>query len=346
MKYNTYDEWVGSLRPTKRLRDLDQPIGTWTEREILPDGRTGTVGTIIVNNRECPYRCVMCGLWQDTVDHTPKPGQIVEQITSALRKFGRLDALKLYNAGSFFDEDAIPAEDRPPIAAACRDIDWVIVECRPDLIDDRVAEFASRLSGRLQVAIGLETVDAMILALLNKRMTLGDYERGTAFLNDRQIAHRAFIMVKPPLCNEARGLELGRASIEFAVRCGAKTISLIPTHITPGAMAELERANFVRPPSPWSLFRLADQALHRNDIHVLVDTWTLRRSAHCDVCIEPMDAAFRTLNERQTLPSVSCPCESKYATLLEDEIVRGAPEYKSWLRERIRSSRTIAEAIQ
>jgi hypothetical protein len=346
MKYNIYDSWIDSLRPEKSRRPLSEPVGAWTEAEIMPDGRRGTVGTIIINNRQCPYRCVMCGLWRDTVDFTPEVGQVADQVSTALAKLGAVDSIKLYNAGSFFDEQALPREDWPAIARACQRAEWVTVESRPDLIDERAAEFGGLLSGRLEVAVGLETTDRTVLALLNKRMTPADYERGTRFLNENSIPHRAFIMVKPPLVNEARALELGMASIDFAVRCGATTVSLIPTYITPGAMERLTEAGFAIPPSPWSLYRLAAYGLRRRDVNVLVDTWPLDLCDGCDSCLEAMRAAFQTLNERQELPPVRCACQEDYERRLKTEMVGDAASYRRWLKRQLKAWRASWQVQQ
>src|SRR5207245_8022705 len=137
--------------------------------EMLPYRPLGRILTVFINNRECPYRCVFCGLWRDMLDETPVEGMVARQVERAIAEHPGCDAVKLYNAGSFFDERAIPPADREKIAQLCRHIRWVIVESRPELIDDRAVRFAEQLDGRLEIAIGVEVADDEIVAWLEER---------------------------------------------------------------------------------------------------------------------------------------------------------------------------------
>ena len=85
----------------------------------------------------------------------------------------RASHLKLYNAGSFFDPRAIPPEEYPAIARLAAPFRRTIVECHPALVGPRCLAFRDLLSGRLEVAMGLETAHPEVLERLNKRMTLG-----------------------------------------------------------------------------------------------------------------------------------------------------------------------------
>ena len=87
------------------------------------------VATLFLTGRECPWRCVMCDLWRDTLETDTPPGAIPHQIElrcawHARGAPGRCRAdVKLYNAGSFFDDRAVPPDDDAAIARpspACR----------------------------------------------------------------------------------------------------------------------------------------------------------------------------------------------------------------------------------
>ena len=154
-------------------------------------------------------------------------------VEPAQTTFGEIDAVKLYNAGSFFDEQAIPSGDRDRIAALCRSIEWVIVESRPELIDERAVRFANALKGTLEIAIGLEIADDPILALMNKRMTLGSVRRAGRFLTDHGIALRTFLMVQPPFVSPERAVPPACATASLAPPSGARTVPLIRSHAPP-----------------------------------------------------------------------------------------------------------------
>ena len=75
------------------------------------------VATLFLTNRECPYRCLMCDLWKNTLTETVPIGAIPAQIDYALGQLPPARQIKLYNSGSFFDPHAIPPQDHPAIAA-------------------------------------------------------------------------------------------------------------------------------------------------------------------------------------------------------------------------------------
>ena len=104
-------------------------------------GEVVPVSTLFLTNRECPWRCVMCDLWKNTLIDTVPPGAIPEQIEFALRELPPARQIKLYNSGSFFDAQAIPSEDYAAIAGLVKPFERVIVECHPALIGDRCVDF-------------------------------------------------------------------------------------------------------------------------------------------------------------------------------------------------------------
>ena len=75
----------------------------------------------------------MCDLWVNTLDAAVPRGAIARQIRDALATLPPARQIKLYNAGSFFDPQAIPVDDYEEIAAAVAGFDRVIVESHPGL---------------------------------------------------------------------------------------------------------------------------------------------------------------------------------------------------------------------
>jgi radical SAM enzyme (TIGR01210 family) len=177
------------------------------EDECAASGEVVPVATIFLTNRECPWRCLMCDLWRNTLAESVPIGAIPTQIDYALRRLAPSRQIKLYNSGSFFDPKAIPIQDHPAIADRVAAFERVIVECHPALVSDACVEFRDRISGKLEVAIGLETAHAEILRQLNKRMTIGQFETAAQFLRKNEIDLRVFILVKPPFMREGEALE-------------------------------------------------------------------------------------------------------------------------------------------
>lgn len=276
-----------------------------------PDGRAVDVATVFLTNRECPWRCLMCDLWKNTLEETVPPGAIAAQIRHALGQIppmsGDRSALKLYNAGSFFDPRAIPPAEHPEIAGLASHFGRMIVECHPALVGPRCLEFRDRLSGRLEVAMGLETAHPEVLERLNKRMTLDQFRRAARYLVEQQIDLRVFILVRPPWLSESEGLEWAGRSLDLAFDCGASICSLIPTRAGNGAMESLEESGVFQPPSLASLESALEYGLARRSGRVFADLWDIERFRGCPECSEGRIRRMREMNETQIIPdSIRC----------------------------------------
>ena len=135
------DEWILARRPPRHVVSADRPYAYMVEPEAAPGGGVVDVATLFLTNRECPFRCLMCDLWKNTLETTLPPGQIVEQMRWALDRLPPARHLKLYNAGNFFDPRAIPRDDYAEIVRLAAGFERVIVECHPRLVGRRCREF-------------------------------------------------------------------------------------------------------------------------------------------------------------------------------------------------------------
>lgn len=139
-------------RGTKNGLDSIRACGAFVEEEPTSCGIAVPVATILLTNRECPWKCVFCDLWTNTLDETVPSGAISQQIRAALADLSPARWIKLYNAGSFFDPRAIPPGDIPAIADLLAPFERVIVESHPALIDggvgSRVLYFRDLLRAR------------------------------------------------------------------------------------------------------------------------------------------------------------------------------------------------------
>ena len=189
----------------------------------------------------------MCDLWRNTLTETVPLGAIPAQIDHALLNLPPARQLKLYNSGSFFDPQAIPPADYAAIAQRANRFERLIVENHPALIGDACLRFRDLLSGRLEIAMGLETAHPEVLAGLNKRMTLDQFSTAANFLRRNGIDLRVFILVQPPLMPAAEALQWAERSLEFAMEHGATAATLIPTRAGNGAMEALRQWSIAPP---------------------------------------------------------------------------------------------------
>ena len=146
MKKGALTEWILARRPPRNAVSSNRPYAYLVEKEPVGDGRIVDVATVFLTNRECPFRCLMCDLWKNTLEKSVAPGDIPEQIRWAIKQLPHAQHLKLYNSGNFFDPHAVPPEDYAAIADLAKPFERVIVECHPRLVG-RCWEFRRLLDG-------------------------------------------------------------------------------------------------------------------------------------------------------------------------------------------------------
>lgn len=327
------DAWIkGSRGPRNRL-DASKAYASFIETEPDEFGSSTEVATIFLTNRECPWRCLMCDLWQNTLTTSVPPGAIPTQITSALSALypsgighqasAARSFLKLYNAGSFFDTAAIPHGDYETIAQQCSPFDRVIVESHPALINQRFDEFHSLLRQHrettetnpiLEVALGLETIHPFARERLNKRVSLDQFRAAANRIVTSGALLRCFVLVAPPFLGGDDPVAAAVETVDFAFACGASVVALIPTRGGNGAMEQLLASGDWTPPTLAQLERACDLALarrltNRRDIRVFADTWDLERFSDCPACFPARKARLERMNLLQQAEAVP-PCAS------------------------------------
>ncbi|HTY41717.1 MAG TPA: radical SAM protein [Thermoanaerobaculia bacterium] len=301
------DRWIVSKRPPRRALDPRRAAAAFLEEEPDASGELVPVAAIFLTNRECPWRCLMCDLWKNTLSEPVAPGAIPAQIQEALRGLGPARRVKLYNAGSFFDPRAIPPADFDAIAALVRPFERVVVEAHPALVGDSCRRFRDLAGGALEVAMGLETVHEPTLERLNKRMTLDDFAAAADFLAREGVALRAFVLAGLPFLDEAEGLAWARRSIAFAFDRGAAVVSVIPTRGGNGALDALSAAGLFADPRLSVLEDTVDFGLDLRRGRVFADLWDLDRFRRCGACFDARAARLAETNRRQqVLPRIRC----------------------------------------
>jgi hypothetical protein len=304
------DRFVLQHRGAKNLLDPVRPYATVWEEERAESGALVPTAVVFLTNRECPFRCVMCDLWTNTLDEVVPRGAVAHQIRTALADLPSVRQIKLYNAGSFFDPQQIPSEDDEEIAEAVAGFERVIVEAHPAFLSgayaDRCRHFQSLVSGQLAVAIGLETAHPEVLARLNKRMTLDAFRRGADFLHRHDIALRVFVLLSPPFMPAGEAVEWACRSIDLAAESGATACSVIPTRGGNGAMEALGDA-FTSPRLP-ALESVVEYGLSRGGLRVFTDLWDVERFYSCD-CSPVRAERLKTMNREQRVTSrIVCEC--------------------------------------
>ncbi|QDT91595.1 radical SAM protein [Gimesia algae] len=304
MRYPTFsDEQILSARPPKHQVTPQRPYAFLNDTEYRAAGQTAQISTIFLTNRECPFRCLMCDLWKNTLDESLESGQIIEQIRYALKNLPTASQIKLYNSGNFFDAKAIPPEDLPGIARLVKNYDRVIVENHPLLCNQSCLDFQQQIRGQLEIALGLETIHPEILKRLNKRMTLGDFTRANEFLLKHQIQTRAFILLKPPFMAEQEGIDWAIRSVEYAFSQGVTCCSLIPTRAGNGMLELLEQSGQYSLPAFTSIETTLKSCLQLNQGRVFMDLWNLDQLYQSEPDLQQRLMRLEQMNLTQTIDS-------------------------------------------
>lgn len=339
---------IVSLRGEKRPLDPWRPIRLLAEPERLPGAGPAVVApalAVFLAGAECPFRCVFCDLWRETLDGPTPEGAIARQVELALRALagkaaddpalhgveipGPMPAgaladmvVKLYNASNFFEPRAVPERDLDAVGRLLAGARRVVVECHPRLLLgsgtgagrglELCRDFGARLDGTLEVAMGLETVHPGAFPRLNKGMELGDFARAAEGLLEAGAEVRAFVLVGAPHVPAAEAVEWAVRSVEHAFACGARNVALIPVRGGNGTLEVLAREGHFTPPLLDQLEAALAAALElpaaRAGAVVTADLWDLERFASCRRCLPERSARLARANLSGRLdPPGRCP---------------------------------------
>jgi radical SAM enzyme (TIGR01210 family) len=306
------DRRIRSLRPAKQRVDAFRAHGSLVEEERRPDGKIERALTVFLTGAECPFTCSFCDLWRWTIDGPTPPGALIGQLESVLQSLtGPVpDRLKLYNASNFFDQQAVPSEDLPGIAALAESFAAVTVESHANTIGPRTVAFARQIPGRLEVAIGLETIHPVAAAQLNKRLDLARFDLAAHLLAENGIDLRVFVLLGAPYVPEEESVAWTVRAVEYAVERGASVVSIIPVRGGNGELERLATLGHFAPPTLSQLEAALDLCLQFKGTVVTADIWDLQRLPACEHCRSGRIERLRRLNVtgRAELPIACAMC--------------------------------------
>ena len=286
MSASTADRRIRALRPPKRHVDPYVAHGSLVEEERRPDGRVERALTVFLAGAECPFTCSFCDLWQWTIDGPTPRGALAAQLERVL---AALDSplpqrLKLYTASNFFDRRAVPPEDYAEIARLAAPFAAVTIESHASTIGATTLEFARMLAGRLEVAVGLETIHPGAMAQLNKRLELARFDDAARFLADANVDLRTFVLLGAPYVPVEESVEWTVRTVEHAAARGAAVVSIIPVRGGNGEMERLQALGAFAPPTLAQLEDALDRCVSIGGTVVAADLWDVERLAVCGAC--------------------------------------------------------------
>ena len=298
MTVATADARIRRLRPPKPRVDPFTAHGALVEEERRPRGGRERALTVFLAGAECPFTCSFCDLWRYTIAGPTPPGALALQVEKVLNATtGPLpERLKLYNASNFFDRRAVPLADRDRLAALAEPFGGVTVESHVNTIGRDTLSFARQLRGRLEVAVGLETIHPEALARLNKRLDLPHFDAAARLLRDHGIDLRVFVLVGAPHVPPAESVAWTIRTVEYAVARGASVVAIIPVRGGNGELEQLRSLGEFTPPSLSELEAALDGCLQFTECVVTADTWDVERFVACGACRASRTDRLRRIN--------------------------------------------------
>jgi radical SAM enzyme (TIGR01210 family) len=280
------DQRIRSLRSPKTQVDPYRPHGYVIEEERRPDGNIERTLTIFLAGAECPFTCAFCDLWRWTIDGPTPPGALTTQVRAVLETLDGSppDRLKLYNASNFFDQRAVPPSDLASIAGLSAGFAAVTVESHANTIGSKAVEFARQIPGRLEVAVGLETIHPLAAEQLNKRLDLDRFDSAARFLAENAIDLRVFVLLGAPHIAVEESVEWTVRTARYAAERGASVVSIIPVRGGNGEMERLATIGQFTHPTLAQLEESVDACLDVNDCVVTADLWDIGHLRACEQC--------------------------------------------------------------
>jgi radical SAM enzyme (TIGR01210 family) len=333
------------IRPYSK-EQLEKPVSFWIKEDRLLH-EIGKEFTIILRTKGCNWAlgtsggCSMCGYIQDANIEKVEPEQIVNQVDYAINS--KLDEirndtnnyiLKIFNSGSFFDENEIAQDVRTSIyqkIADIKKIKEVVIESRCEHINpQKLEEMKNILRDKyIEIGIGLETVDDYIrLNYINKGMVFNQFNDALQLCKEYNIGVKAYLLFKPPFLNEISAIDDCKRSIRALIDLNVNTISINPLNIQRGTLVEfLWHQNRYRPPWFYSLIKCLRKSLMEEDfkkVRILSSpsgAGTKRGIHNClkRECNETMNKMLKEFVFHQNLKFLSpqkeeyeCDCKVKY----------------------------------
>ena len=306
--------------------DASRFVNAWVEPETLADERVRAF-VLILRTRGCYWAdfkgCSMCGYARDTLGRSATPAELAEQVSRALARYHDEPYVKVYTSGSFLDDREVDPTSREVVVRAFAGrARRLLFETLPEFATEAaLVPLRAAFSGELEVALGLESTDPVVLSrFVHKNAPPSAYFDAAATVRRLGLRAKAYLLLKPPYLTESESVaDVVRSVTEAAPRFDA--LSVNPVHIQGGTVVEwLFRRGRYRPPWLWSVVETLRASADRRGSARLISFPTaggLPRGPHnCGSCDGRVLAAIEeaSLDQRfEVLDGLDCSCRDAWA---------------------------------
>ncbi|MDO9537044.1 MAG: archaeosine biosynthesis radical SAM protein RaSEA [Thermoplasmata archaeon] len=313
----------------RRRPDPAEPVSAWSEKDLL-DGEVVDALVIILRSPGCYWSkesgCLMCGYNRESMV-TITAENLIAQFTKAMEKHSGQKYIKIYTSGSFLDPKEIYPEARDFILTlAGEKADKILVESRPEFVNDQILKLVLEKVKKLEIAIGLETADDDLRASsINKGFLYDSFERACNTASEHGVDIRTYLILKPPFVSEVESIDDVLASIKKVGKF-SQTISINPMNVQRGTVVEgLWKKGLYRPPWLWSLLSVLEQGSKITDTRLVSapSGGGSRRGVHncrtCDGKILEAIEKFSLEGNAEVLKGHGCICKKQWMDYLDVE---------------------------
>ncbi|MFX1514163.1 MAG: archaeosine biosynthesis radical SAM protein RaSEA [Promethearchaeota archaeon] len=317
---------------------------SWRETTYL-DGQPGTAIVIILPTKGCKWAlgdqggCFMCGYIEDAPIDPSTQEELWNEFERALNIYKDVKdpfALRIFNSGSFFDEEEVSIALRERIFHKIEKdprIKEVTIETRPEyVLKQKLLEMKQCLpSKRIEIAIGLESSNDQIrVELINKGFDFKSFKKAINIIKSNGIASKAYLLLKPPFLSEEEAIQDVLLSIKACKQLGIEKISINPCTVQKGTLVEkLWKERRYRPPWLWSVLQILTILFSSNESNpVIICEPTaggkVRGAHNCGKCDNDVLKAINRISLTQTLKEViipECECKSIWITIKKQELI-------------------------
>ncbi len=307
-------------------KDPGRYVSFWVEKDVL-GFQVVDAFVMILRTRGCFWAlsrgCSMCGYINDAAQEIVCEDDLLHQFSNAMKGFSNEKIVKIYNSGSFFDENEVPRTVSEKILnELSQKTEKIIVETRPEFVKEE------NLKGqnKLEVAIGLESANDFVLEhSINKGFLLDDYLKAANILKNLGIPLKTYLLIKPPFLTEYEAIYDAVTSAK-AVASHSQTISFNPVNIQSFTLVErLWKNREYRPPWLWSVVDVLKNANEHNNVRFISSPTAggTKKGAHnCGKCDRKVLSAienFSLTQETSILKELDCDCKEDWLDILSTQ---------------------------
>jgi hypothetical protein len=273
--------------------------------------------------------CSMCGFMK-YADKDVTDRQIIDQFekTLEMNDLNALQAIEIYNGGSFLNDNEISSEVRRTLLEKISEIpsiERVFIESRPEYINAEKLLQCRQWAGdkEIEVGIGLESSDDYIRnILIRKNMPEKDFIRAVEEMSKAKCDLFVYLLIKPPGLTEKQAIEdsVNSASYVFGIarrckinaRVGLEPV-FVPSNTPLENMFEDKEYELL---NLWSLIDIIRRVHKLGNVHVGLDDEGLsqgRMPYSCENCYEKLLDEITIFNKTQSfanLDSFDCDCRN------------------------------------